>query len=301
MTTLTDKRLAEAGLLKGSEIDGFRAAMSYRAARSPDALPVPDPIAAAPIRMEAFRRGARIAGIWRSIRARHREMRDPNASDFGRRKENWRIERTSFEHLVEAIATEAGFPDAHALLVRDIAIRVHHGEVQHLRRNVVEFFHADGPNGILSPTHPTLIVHQGLTWTSVEAMYQAQKHADPEVRRTIRLAPDALSAKKASKAFPTTVLTMIDQFGRGKRDAMARAQILRARHDAAFREALVATDGRPIVEIAPEGEPIDSRWGSFGTTVTRGWNTQGRILDEVRSAVIADAIPHVTVAGGNAP
>jgi predicted NAD-dependent protein-ADP-ribosyltransferase YbiA (DUF1768 family) len=292
MTTLTDKRLAEAGLLKGSEIPGFRTAMSYRAARSPDALPIPDSIAAAPLRIEAFMRGARIAGIWRSMRAKHREIRDPDASEFGRRQENWRIERTSFEHLVEAIATEAGFPDAHSLLARDIGIRVHYGEVQHLRRDVVEFFHADGPNGILSPTHPTLIVHQGQTWTSVEAIYQAQKHADPEVRRTIRLAPDALSAKKASKAFPTTVLTMVDPFGRGKRDAMARAQILRARHDGAFREALAATDGRPIVEIAPDGEPIDSRWGSFGTNVTRGWNTQGRILDEVRSAVVTGTIPH---------
>lgn len=301
MTTLTDKRLAEAGLLKGSEIPGFRAAMSHRAGRSPEALPTPDAIEAAPIRHEAFRRGARIAGIWRSIRARHREIRDPKATEFGRRQENWRIERTSFEHLIEAIATEAGFPDAHALLARDIAIRAHYGDVQHLRREIVEFFHADGPNGILSPTHPTLIVHRGLTWTSVEAIYQAQKHADPEVRRTIRLAPDALSAKKASKAFPTTVLTMIDQFGRGKRDAMARAQILRARHDPAFRDALVATDGRPIVEIAPDGEPVDSRWGAFGRTVVRGWNTQGRILDEIRAAVEAGTITHVGPEGADVP
>jgi predicted NAD-dependent protein-ADP-ribosyltransferase YbiA (DUF1768 family) len=291
MTALTDKRLVEAGMLEKTEVPGFRAAMSHRAGRSPELLPASESIEADPIRLEAFRRGARVAGIWRAVRVRHREKRDPDASAFGKRRENWRIEQTAFDQVVEAIAEEAGFPDSHALLAREIGIYVHYGDVSHLRRNVVEFFHADGPNGILSPTHPTRIVHAGLVWTSVEAIYQSQKHADPEIRRTIREAPDALSAKAVSKTFPTTVLTMQGAFGRGKREAMARAQLLRARHDSEFRRALLEVGDRHIVEIAPEGVAIDDRWGAFGVDVVRGWNTQGRILDHVRKAIVAGRVP----------
>lgn len=290
MTALTDRRIVDAGLLERTELPGFRSAMSHRAGRDPALLPAPDGMERDPMRLEAFRRGARIAGLWRAVRARHRETRDPAATPFGRLQENRRIERTAFEHLVEAIAAEAGFPDAHSLLAREIALLVPYGDVQHVRRHVVEFFHADGPNGILSPTHPTRIEHAGLIWTSAEAVYQAQKHADPEIRRTIREAPDALSAKAASKAFPTSVLTMVDHFGRGRREAMARAQLLRARHDPAFRQALLDTGDRPIVEIAPDGEPRDSRWGAHGVDLVRGWNTQGRILVKVREAVARRAV-----------
>lgn len=293
MTALTDKRLVQAGLLADTEVPGFRAAMSHRAGRSPELLPARESIEDDPIRLEAFRRGARVAGIWRAVRVRHREVRDPDASEFGRRRENWRIEKTAFDQVVEAIAQEAGFPDSQALLTKEIADRIRYGDVEHLRSRVVEFYHADGPNGILSPTHPTLIEHAGVTWTSVEAIYQSQKHADAEIRRTIRDAPDALGAKAASKAFPTTVLTMKDVFKHGKREAMVRAQLLRARHDMEFRRALIETGDRPIVEIAPDGEPRDTRWGAFGVLIVRGWNTQGRILDAVRKAVIDGLVPTI--------
>ena len=87
------------------------------------------------------------------------------------------------------------------------------------------------------------------------------------------------------------MLTLKDAFRRGKREAMARAQLLRARHDRDFRAALLAVGDRHIVEIAPDGVPVDSRWGAFGVDVVRGWNTQGRILDAVRKAIVAGLVP----------
>lgn len=149
-----------------------------------------------------------------------------------------------------------------------------------LRTSTV-FFHADGENGILAPTHPTIIMIDGLPWTSVEAVYQASKHLDPDLRETIRLAPDALTAKAASRSHEPTAPGMGDHSGPRRRVAMARALLLRSTQDDAFSRALKATGSSQIVECDPDGG--DVRWGVAGSPFATGWNLQGRLLSAVRS------------------
>jgi predicted NAD-dependent protein-ADP-ribosyltransferase YbiA (DUF1768 family) len=284
VTLLTDKLLKEAGLRSVPELLGFRTAMSHAAARSPTSLPMPESYSEYPSNESAFLRGARIAGRWRSTRARHRETRTAS-TEFGLLQENRRIKATAFDQVVEAIAAEDGFPDASSALARDMGIHVSYGERQYVLSRCVSFFEAKGPNGILSPVHPTRIECAGLVWNSVEAIYQAHKHLDPEIRRLIREAPDALAAKAVSRGFETSIPSMKDRFGLHRRVAMARAQILRAGQDEAFAQALLATGDLSIVESCPREERNGSDWGTHGSVVAMGWNTQGRLLERVRTAL----------------
>lgn len=182
--------------------------------------------------------------------------------------------------LVSAIACAEGFENPDPLLVDAIARRIHPGDIGYVERDVLTFFDADGPNGILAPTYPTMIVHVGATWTSSEALYQAQKHADPEFRERIRLAPDALAAKAISKERESDRFTMRDHFRPGRRIAMVRALLLRHQQDHAFRTFLDETRGRDLVEHVHSGG--DTRWGAIGRGGLRGWNLQGRLLSAVR-------------------
>lgn len=182
--------------------------------------------------------------------------------------------------LVTAIAHAEGFAHPDPLLVDTVARRVHPGDVGYVERDVVTFFDADGPNGILAPTHPTMIIHGGTAWTSCEALYQAQKHSDPGFRERIRLAPDALAAKAVSKERESDRFTMRDHFRPGRRIAMVRALLLRHQQDQAFRAFLDDTQGRDLVEHVHGGG--DTRWGAIGRGGLRGWNLQGRLLSAVR-------------------
>lgn len=235
---------------------GFREVVRRGGRR--DARVAPDDIGDVRNRVE-WRRGADMARAWLSLRN--------TATDED-------------DLIVSAMAHADGFADPDPLLIDAIARRIHPGDLGYLEKDVVTFFHADDPNGILAPTHPTMIHHAGATWTSCEALYQAQKHADPAFRERIRLAPDALSAKAISKERESDRLPMRDHFRPGRRVAMIRALVLRFDQDPAFRTFLTGTRGRDIVEHVHGGG--DSRWGAIGRGALRGWNLQGRMLSAVR-------------------
>jgi hypothetical protein len=62
-------------------------------------------------------------------------------------------------------------------------------------------FHAKDPaTGWLSNFHPVRITLDGESWPSVEHYYQAQKYADPAVRKSIRAAADAAQARKLGQS-----------------------------------------------------------------------------------------------------
>jgi predicted NAD-dependent protein-ADP-ribosyltransferase YbiA (DUF1768 family) len=237
-------------------VTGFREVVRRGGDR--DARVAPDTMTDPRNRVE-WRRGADVARAWLALR--------PAATDED-------------ALLVRAIAHGEGFAHPDPLLVDAVARRVHPGDIGYVEREVVAFFHAEARNGILAPTHPTSIEHGGATWTSSEALYQAQKHSDPEFRERIRLAPDALSAKAVSKERDPDLPTMRDHFRPGRRVAMVRALVLRHEQDAEFRTFLGRTMGLDIVEHVHDGG--DARWGVIGRGGLRGWNLQGRLLSALR-------------------
>ena len=243
------------------------------------------------VRLAGFERGVRIAGAFRRLRPRASAM-DTATARPARTTMRGADRDAAMRVLIEACATADGFttPDPH--LAWRMANQVRPSDVGYYERDVVTFHDEDGPNGILSPTHPTLIVHESGEWSSVEALYQAQKHLDPDFREAIRTAPDALTAKALAKTRSGDATTMRDQFGPGRRVAMVRAQMLRVTQDDAFRAALIATGGRDIVEHDHHAQ-VDTRWGAVGTGGLRGWNMQGRILSTVRTAVTTGLLPAI--------
>lgn len=293
MSSPRDSDLVGAGLGPDG-VRGFRAAMRHKPSRSPELI-LPDEEAAARMGTTGlleYRRGVLVA------QHRWRERIAAGVAARTLRSGHDAIPRdveTPEQTIVRAIAAVEGFGHPDPVLVHRTALSVATHDVGYLERDVVTFFHADGTNGILAPTHPTVVVHDGRVWTSVEALYQAQKHSDPMMRERIRTAPDALTAKRIAREKESDLWSMRSHFGIGRRIAMIRAQMLRASQDASFRAALGATIGRDIVEHTT-GDGLDTRWGVVGTRALRGWNLQGRILERVRDALIPDAVPGPAVA-----
>lgn len=289
MTTLTDARLSEAGL--GADgIRGFRAAMRHRPSRNPDLILPEDHLleGGREDRALEFRRGVLVAQAWWAMRTAKRVQQRKDGDAIEQRGAAGRSD--PLRQLVVACAAVDGFVRPDPVVAWRIANQVQPGDAGYIEKDVVTFFHADGPNGVLSPTHPTLIVHDGEEWRSVEALYQAQKHSDRAFRRNIRLAPDALSAKALARSREGDLLPMRGHFKPGRRLAMTRGHMLRAQQDAAFRAALHDTGRRDIVEHTT-GDGLDTRWGVVGSASLRGWNLQGRILKAVREACVRDEIP----------
>lgn len=69
---------------------------------------------------------------------------------------------------------------------------------------------------------------------------------------------------------------------------MAHATLARAEHDVPFREFLIGTGQRAIVEHHVEG--CDARWGAEGNPTATGWNLQGRILMAIRNIIARDPL-----------
>lgn len=287
MSTVRDDTLLSSGLGPDG-VRGFRAAMRHRPSRHPDLI-LPDDASVArmgPVALLEFRRGVLVAQQWWrgriaagvAARAGTIEARGGGHGMCG-----------AGDAIVRAIAVVEGFAVPEPGMVHEAATSVLTHDAGYIERDVVTFFHADGPNGILSPTHPTSIIHGDRTWTSVEALYQAQKHSDPGMRERIRMAPDAITAKAIARMQESDVWGMRSHFTIGRRIAMVRAQMLRASQDDAFREALRDTLGREIVEHTTGDEP-DTRWGVVGTGALRGWNLQGRILRRVRDMIVTERL-----------
>lgn len=284
MSALRDSDLVGAGLGPDG-VKGFRTAMRYRPSRDP-ALILPSEETSERMNATAlleFRRGVLVAQHWWRGRIAAGSAARKGGPD-GRTTPS--AAEPPADAVIRAIAAVEGFDEPDPVLVHRIAMRITTHDVGYLERDVVTFFHADGPNGILAPTHPTEILRADRAWTSVEALYQAQKHSDERMRERIRTAPDALTAKAIGKERDGDVWSMRGHFGLGRRIAMVRAQLLRASQDEAFRDALCATQGRDIVEHT-KGSDLDTRWGVVGTLALRGWNLQGRILDCVRNVVVS--------------
>ena len=117
-------------------------------------------------------------------------------------------------------------------------------------------------------------------WPTVEHYYQAQKFADPKLRKTIRKALKPVIAKELADQNKTAIRPDWDAV---KDDVMYRAVERKFELHPDLRALLLATGAEDIVESAP----TDYYWG-VGREGT-GENRLGKIIERIRAELRAQA------------
>jgi ribA/ribD-fused uncharacterized protein len=116
-------------------------------------------------------------------------------------------------------------------------------------------------------------------WPTVEHYYQAQKFADPQLRKTIRKAEKPVIAKSLADKNKAAIRPDWDAV---KDEVMYRAVKRKFELHAQLRELLLATGAEEIVESAPN----DYYWG-VGREGT-GQNRLGKIIERIRAELRAE-------------
>jgi predicted NAD-dependent protein-ADP-ribosyltransferase YbiA (DUF1768 family) len=289
MTAISDAQLVRAGLLSDMVL-GFRAAMRGRTAKEPAAVVMPEHLRDErnlPRRLE-FQHGARIGLTWRRMRngsaTARRESRNAQFRDQGIAYciDPAEVRSEAWSFLLAAVAQAEHFGRPDPGLVDEIATAVDHGRDLWEMATAVRYYSSEGPNGILSPIARTSLRAMGERgWTSLEAVYQAQKFpCDLALQDAIRTAPDGRAAKAIATGHRST--RRRDWHGR-RVTAMVRATVLRAEQDGAYRTFLLSLAGRDIVEDTVAGE----HHRFWGVVDGRGANVAGQIAMLVRDRIIA--------------
>ena len=118
----------------------------------------------------------------------------------------------------------------------------------------------------------------GAWWPTVENYYQAQKFADPELRKKIRKAEKPIIAKNLADKNKAAMRADWDAV---KDEVMYRAVRCKFASHPELKAMLLATDDEEIVEAVP----TDTYWG-VGRDGT-GQNKLGKIIARVRDELRA--------------
>ena len=118
----------------------------------------------------------------------------------------------------------------------------------------------------------------GAWWPTVENYYQAQKFADPELRKKIRKAEKPIIAKNLADKNKAAMRADWDAV---KDEVMYRAVRCKFASHPELKAMLLATDDEEIIEAVP----TDTYWG-VGRDGT-GQNKLGKIIARVRDELRA--------------
>jgi ribA/ribD-fused uncharacterized protein len=118
----------------------------------------------------------------------------------------------------------------------------------------------------------------GAWWPTVENYYQAQKFADPELRKKIRKAEKAIIAKNLADKNKAAMRADWDAV---KDEVMYRAVRCKFASHPELKAMLLATDDEEIIEAVP----TDTYWG-VGRDGT-GQNKLGKIIARIRDELRA--------------
>lgn len=275
MSSISDTQLMRAGLLSDMML-GFRSAMRGRALRDAAHADMPDHLRDErnlPRRRE-FLHGVRIGMTWRQMRTgaatARREDRNRQFREEGMAYciDPAQVRQEAHVLLLDAIAQAEFFGRPNIGLVQELSDAIDHDRSRWDVGSAVLYYGSEGASGVLSPMARTSLRAMGERgWTSMEAVYQAQKFLyDIALQDAVRLAPDGHAAKAVAREHRSA--RRRDWHAR-RVTAMVRATILRIEQDAAYRLFLLTQQGRDIVEDTTHGE-IDRFWGvaeGLGTNV----------------------------------
>lgn len=115
----------------------------------------------------------------------------------------------------------------------------------------------------------------GKMWQTSEALYQAMKFAEEDIREKIRLAPDPYKAKAIARAHPITAFNWESE----KVDIMYDILMLKAQQHKSIKDLLESTGDRDIIEVSKK----DAFWGTGPNG--DGVNMLGKLWMRVRATL----------------
>ena len=153
--------------------------------------------------------------------------------------------------------------------------------------HVLAFTKVHLPGGWLGNMAPFPVEHEGQTYRTTEAFFQALRFQDPAVRAAIRAQPSPMSAKMVAKRHLRNP-SALRYPPRSPADlaAMRYCLQLKLAHHPALVDALRATGDRLIVEDATRRRGASAQFwgGQLGADgVWRGGNNLGVLWMELRN------------------
>lgn len=159
-----------------------------------------------------------------------------------------------------------------------------HHTAAHRKEIEIVFSGVSAPWGFLGNMAPFPVFYEGLMWRTSEALFQALRFEDEEIRRTIQAQKSPMAAKMKARKFATS-MTIAPM---GERDIENMKQVLKLKFDTheAIRNKLLATQCFPIIEdIGARHRERDFFWGMKKKEHSwEGKNTMGKLLMELREA-----------------
>jgi ribA/ribD-fused uncharacterized protein len=147
---------------------------------------------------------------------------------------------------------------------------------------VIEFTKVDGPNGWLGNMYASPIRFEDRVWLTSEALFQALRFNNDEIREIIRNEKSPLSAKMKAKSFRNQLIVQ----PMSEQDVAHMRMVVRLKFDQHpdLKTRLLETGDYTIVEnIGNRNGERHLFWGMKNVNGTwLGTNMMGRILMELR-------------------
>lgn len=157
--------------------------------------------------------------------------------------------------------------------------------------NDVTFTKVALPNGWLSNMSPHPVDCFGVTWRTTEALFQALRFSDPEIREHIRSQKSPMGAKLAAKSRKSEMT--VEELGSQDVRNMAFCVRLKAKQHESVLNDLFATGESLIVEdvTSRAGRGSSMFWGAQHTNLGwRGENRLGKLWMQLRADLRAENI-----------
>jgi ribA/ribD-fused uncharacterized protein len=151
---------------------------------------------------------------------------------------------------------------------------------------IITFSKVDLPWGFLSNMAPFPILYMGVEWKTAEALFQALRFVDTEVREIIRTEKSPMAAKMKAKLFRAKMIIEPT----GPEDVMNMRQVLHlkfSQHNDIRKKLLNSGQYQIIEDIGIRNKPRDLFWGMRKQNgLWEGENTMGKLLMELRDSFI---------------
>ncbi len=149
---------------------------------------------------------------------------------------------------------------------------------------VISFTNVNSPYGWLGNMSAFPIDYQNERWRTSEALFQAMRFEDPEIRRIIRAQTSPIAAKRKAKRLDIRHLMIVDPCSQQDLENMRICLDLKFSQHPGLRRQLIQTGNDTLVEDVSKRPTARSLfWGmEYINNEWVGTNTLGLLLMELR-------------------
>lgn len=154
---------------------------------------------------------------------------------------------------------------------------------------MITFTKARLPNGWYGNMSPHPVTYEGIEWRTTEALFQAMRFTDAEIREKIRAEKSPMSAKMVAKANKEK-MTVVPGSEQDLQNMEACLRLKLKFHPDLKVELLASGDEQIVEDVTKRG--INDRnlfWGmALKDGVWIGTNTLGKMWDKIRTEIRED-------------